>query len=71
MQFDREVWQKEAHTLLSSNVVRVDGYRYTRPAPSIYEHQWLWDSCFHAIVWRWLDPQMAWDELRALAATQL
>jgi glycogen debranching enzyme len=71
MQFDREEWLKEARTLLTSNVVSVDGHRYTRPAPSIYEHQWLWDSCFHAIVWRWLDPQMAWDELRALAATQV
>ncbi len=43
-------------------------YRYTRPAPSTYEQQWLWDSCFHAIALRWLDPAMAWDELDAVVA---
>ncbi|HQV28379.1 MAG TPA: trehalase family glycosidase [Thermoflexales bacterium] len=43
-------------------------FRYTRPAPSTYEQQWLWDSCFHAIALRWLDPAMAWDELRAVVA---
>ena len=43
-------------------------FRYTRPAPSTYEQQWLWDSCFHAICLRWLDPAMAWDELRAVVA---
>ena len=38
--------------LLSSNrVVAADG-RYTRPARRTYPHQWLWDSCFHAIVRR-------------------
>lgn len=45
-------------------------YRYTRPAPMIYEQQWLWDSCFHAITLRWLDSAMAWDELRAVVAHQ-
>ncbi|HQV68789.1 MAG TPA: trehalase family glycosidase [Thermoflexales bacterium] len=69
--FDPEEWAQESRAVLTSNVVQVDGHRYTRPAPSIYEHQWLWDSCFHAIIWRWLDPQMAWDELRTLAATQV
>jgi len=43
-------------------------YRYTRPAPSTYEQQWLWDSGFHAIAQRWLDPAMAWDELHAVVA---
>ncbi len=58
--------------LLRNNRVHssLDGqpYRYTRPAPSTYEQQWLWDSCFHAIALRWLDPAMAWDELRAVVA---
>ena len=22
------------------------------PNPEVYPHQWLWDSCFHAIAWR-------------------
>ncbi len=58
--------------LLRNNRVhsKMDGqpFRYTRPAPSTYEQQWLWDSCFHAIALRWLDPAMAWDELRAVVA---
>jgi glycogen debranching enzyme len=31
-----------------------------------YRHQWLWDSCFHAIVWRRFDPERAREELRTL-----
>lgn len=57
--------------LLQSNQMTSRGFRYTRPAPHVYEHQWLWDSCFHAIVYRWLDPAMAWDELRSLIASQV
>jgi glycogen debranching enzyme len=52
--------------LLDSNRVESGGYRYTRPAPGTYEHQWLWDSCFHSLIWRHFDPDMAWDELAAL-----
>lgn len=68
---DWSEWCDEARALLTSNLVRSNGHRYTRPAPSVYEQQWLWDSCFHAIVWRWLDPAMAHDELRAVVAHQL
>lgn len=25
-------------------------YQYTVPSPSTYPYQWLWDSCFHAII---------------------
>lgn len=52
--------------LLESNRVECGDYRYTRPAPGTYEHQWLWDSCFHSLIWRHFDPEMAWDELAAL-----
>jgi glycogen debranching enzyme len=54
--------------LLASNQVRSGGYRYTRPAPSTYEHQWLWDSCFHAIGYRWIDPGMAREELLSVTS---
>jgi len=57
--------------LLASNQVRSQGHRYTRPAPSTYEHQWLWDSCFHAIGYRWIDPSMAHDELLSVASHQI
>jgi glycogen debranching enzyme len=47
---------------------RRDGvhYGYTCPATPRYRHQWLWDSCFHAIVWRRFDPHRAREELRTL-----
>src|SRR5690554_593989 len=57
--------------LLAQNRAAAGERRYTRPAPSTYEHQWLWDSCFHAIAWRWIDPRMAGDELLAVAARQV
>jgi hypothetical protein len=45
-----------------------DGARYafTCPATPRYRHQWYWDSCFHAIVWRHFDPARAREELRTL-----
>jgi hypothetical protein len=47
---------------------RADGvpYAFTCPAPGKYVHQWYWDSCFHAIVWREIDPERARAELRTL-----
>jgi hypothetical protein len=41
-------------------------YAFTCPAPPRYRHQWYWDSCFHAIVWRRLNPARAREELRTL-----
>ena len=64
-------WQHNARELLESNQIQVGDYRFTRPAPGIYEHQWLWDSAFHAIIYRWFDPEMARDELLSDAAHQL
>jgi hypothetical protein len=58
--------------LLSSNRVVAAGGRYTRPARRTYPHQWLWDSCFHAIVYHLLgDRAFAHDELRALFRAQV
>lgn len=64
-------WRESAAALLASNRVAVAGHRYTRPAPSTYEQQWLWDSCFHALAYRWCDLDMARDELRAVVAHQV
>jgi hypothetical protein len=41
-------------------------YAFTCPSPYRYRHQWYWDSCFHAIVWRRIDPARARTELRTL-----
>jgi hypothetical protein len=48
--------------------VRGDGvpFAYTCPAPPRYRHMWHWDSCFHAIAWRHVDPARARAELRTV-----
>ena len=50
--------------------IRGDGvpYAFTCPAPPRYRHMWHWDSCFHAIAWRLIDPARARAELRTRAA---
>lgn len=68
---DREYWIAKCKALMESNRVEVRGHRYTRPAPSTYEHQWLWDSCFHAIILRHFAFDMARDELLSLVAHQV
>jgi glycogen debranching enzyme len=38
----------------------------TKPSPTLYPHQWLWDSCFIAIGLRHLDPDRARTEILSL-----
>jgi mannosylglycerate hydrolase MGH1-like protein len=44
---------------------------YCVPNPTTYPHLWLWDSCFHAIIWAYLDDDRALRELDATLAGQL
>ncbi len=64
-------WVARCRGLLSGNQITSGQDRYTRPAPHVYEHQWLWDSCFHAMTYRWFDPLMAQDELLSVVAKQV
>ncbi len=44
---------------------------YTVPNAEVYPFQWLWDSCFHALVWADLgEPERAVSELAHLFRTQ-
>lgn len=43
---------------------------YTTPNPRIYPWQWLWDSCFHAILWGLLGDRRALVELESVFACQ-
>jgi neutral trehalase len=43
---------------------------HTMPAPELYPHQWLWDSCFIAIGVRHYDTQKAQKEILALLKGQ-
>jgi hypothetical protein len=48
---------------------RAEGY--TVPNTTVYPWQWLWDSCFHALVWAALgEPDRAVAELRTALADQ-
>ncbi len=47
------------------------GRGYTVPNAAVYPHQWLWDSCFHAVIWAHLGrPERAVAELRSALAHQ-
>jgi hypothetical protein len=41
--------------------------RYAHPAPS-FRGIYLWDSAFIAQIWKWWDPEVAWDVLRSVVA---
>lgn len=71
-------WQARCADVLYGNLLPWDAqkqltYRYTAPAreKGKYLPQWLWDSCFHALAYRWFDPDMAWEELLALTVHQV
>jgi glycogen debranching enzyme len=65
-------FREAAHALLKANRRTTrDGLQYTVPSPSTYPYQWLWDSCFHAIVLAELEPEAAKAELRCLLSRQL
>lgn len=42
-------------------------FGYSTPHPATYPHQWLWDSCFHSLVWAALgDDRRAVTELASV-----
>ena len=47
-----------------------DGLSYTIPSPDTYPYQWFWDSCFHAIILSYWDPERAKEELKLLTKAQ-
>jgi glycogen debranching enzyme len=57
---------------LEANTRTHDHYTYTVPSPELYPFQWLWDSCFHAVMWNALGiPERAAAELTAAVAKPL
>lgn len=68
-----ETIERNAYRLLLNNAkygIDRDGreYFYVCPAPSRYPHQWFWDSCFHAIVMRHFDIELAKKEILSLVS---
>lgn len=48
-----------------------DDRGWSVPNPGTYPHLWLWDSCFHAIIWANLGDSRALRELDAVLEGQL
>lgn len=46
-------------------------YCYTLPAAGVYPHQWLWDSCFNAVILSHWDDSRAKQELSSVVAKQI
>ncbi|MBI4080120.1 hypothetical protein HY414_02765 [Candidatus Kaiserbacteria bacterium] len=61
---------RAARKLLEENRRATDGHQYTVPSQEHYPYQWLWDSCFHAIILAQYDPEAARAELRSLLSKQ-
>ncbi len=61
---------EEAFALVKNNRRTTNGYTYTVPSPDVYPYQWLWDSCFHALMLATSESEVAKDELRALVSHQ-
>ncbi|HET9909880.1 MAG TPA: trehalase family glycosidase [Anaerolineales bacterium] len=75
---DLHHWLQKAKALLESNRIEIDGHSYTAPTLDLddfgrrdYANQFLWDSCFHAIIWRLIDHQKAQAELLSLLSHQV
>ncbi len=47
-----------------------DHGKHTVPSPSVYAHQWLWDSAFAAIGWAHIDTKRAEQEISSLLKGQ-
>lgn len=63
-------FEQIAFKLLKQNKRQTNGHIYTLPSPQSYPYQWLWDSCFHAIVLSHFDLQWAKEELLSLTSKQ-
>jgi hypothetical protein len=66
---DDEQLRTEVRALLEAHWDEKRGYCV--PNPTTYPHLWLWDSCFHAVVWAHLEDERAVVELESVLAGQL
>ncbi len=58
-----------SRAVLEQSWRRSDGF--CPPNTRVYPHQWLWDSCFHAIAWNALGDERALVELTSCFDSQL
>lgn len=63
--------RQEIKRLMRENRRSHDGFQYTLPSPELYPFQWLWDSCFHAIILSHFDIEAAKNEIRSVLSRPL
>lgn len=56
--------------LLLKNRRKAKNFQYTIPSPDTYPYQWLWDSCFHAIILTHFNTNDAKKEILSLLSKQ-
>jgi putative isomerase len=60
--------------VMANNLVNPRGYLTRQamvPSKASYVGAWLWDSALHAIAYRYIDPELARDQIRVMLAQQL
>jgi len=62
--------RKRCVALLEKNSVKYGDVVYTRPSSGYYNFLWLWDSCFHTLIWSYFDINRALQELEAIFCGQ-
>lgn len=63
--------RQRVRAVMEAHWREVDGAGFTVPNATVYPWQWLWDSCFHSIIWAELgDGDRAVRELESLFAHQ-
>lgn len=67
---DTNDFKEKVRELLQNNRRSFGKYQYTIPSPETYPYQWLWDSCFHAIILSHFDIEGAKKEILSLVSKQ-
>lgn len=62
--------KQDSYKLLKKNRRRFKDFQYTVPSPDTYPYQWLWDSCFHAIILTYFNVNDAKAEILSLLSKQ-
>ena len=62
--------KESIHKLLLKNRRHFGKYQYTLPSSKSYPYQWLWDSCFHAIILNYFNAEDAKKEIISLLSKQ-
>lgn len=61
---------QQVEGIMLKNRKQTNGHQYTIPSPDTYPYQWLWDSCFHAIILSHINLADAKEELLSLVMAQ-